>query len=224
MKLNEKILVGLAEKRISKSNNDEIELALNFLKSYLEGRKIFRNADGTYDCNGSLTIRKNDPLLKKDKSGFVIPFNKIKNSFICEELELIGLVNCPQIVGKDFRCNNNNLTSLENGPKEVGEYYDCSFNKLVSLTGAPKVIPYIFNCDFNELTNLKGGPQKVNDFYLDDNKLTSLDGIPKEIEGNLIIARNPIVKKLGKTKEEVKNKIIKKYGIKLNYVGISPDD
>ena len=222
--MNEKILVGLAEKRISKSNNDEIELALTFLRKYLESRKIFRNADGTYDCNGSITIRANDPLLKKDKSGFIIPFNKIKSSFICEELGLTGLVNCPQIVGKDFRCNNNNLTSLENGPKEVGEYYDCSFNKLVSLKGAPKVIPYIFSCGFNELTNLKGGPQKVRDFYLMGNKLTSLDGIPEEIEGNLIIWKNPIVKKLGKTKEEAKNKIIKKYGIKLNSIGINRND
>lgn len=220
MKLNEKILIGLVEKRISKSNNDEIELALDFLKKYLEGRKIFRNADGTYDCNGSLTIRKNDPLLKKDKSGFVIPFNKIKNSFICEELELTGLVNCPQIVGKNFNCSRNNLTSLENGPKEVGEYYDCSFNKLVSLKGSPKIIPYIFNCNFNELTNLKDGPQKVYDFYISGNKLTSLDGIPKEIEHNLIIDRNPIAKKLGKTNEEAKNKIIKKYNIKASYIGI----
>ena len=32
MKLNEKILVGLAEKQISKFNNDEIELALIFFK------------------------------------------------------------------------------------------------------------------------------------------------------------------------------------------------
>lgn len=219
MKLNEKILVGLIEKRISKSNNDEIELALDFLKKYLESRKIFRNADGTYDCNGSITIRANDPLLKKDKTGFVIPFNKIKGSFNCDHIDLIGLVNCPQIIGKDFHCQYNRLTSLEGGPKEVGGYYDCSANYLESLKGSPKIIPHIFDCGYNNLTNLMGAPKKIHDFYLMSNNLTSLDGIPKECKF-LSLWNNPITKKLGKTDQEAKTKIIKKYNVNIESVAL----
>lgn len=220
MKLNEKILAGLVEKRISKSNNDEIELALDFLRKYLEKRKIFRNADGTYDCNGSLTIRANDPLLKKDKSGFIIPFNKIKGSFKCDHIDLTGLANCPQIIDKDFYCQYNELTSLEGGPKEVSGYYDCSANELVSLKGSPEIIPYIFDCGYNKLINLIGGPKRVRDFYLMQNKLTSLDGIPEDCEF-LDLAGNPITKKLGKTDEEAKNKIIKKYNVDIKAVGLT---
>lgn len=70
------------------------------------------------------------------------------------------------------------------------------------------------------MTNLKGGPKRARDFYLMGNKLTSLDGIPEDCEF-LDLARNPIVKKLGKTDEEAKNTIIKKYNVDIKSVALT---
>ncbi len=63
----------------------------------------------------------------------------------------------------------------------VNGNFDCSLNKLKSLVGSPRVVTGNFNCVVNDITTLEGGPEQVNGklFSCDNNKLTSLEYLPK---------------------------------------------
>jgi hypothetical protein len=53
------------------------------------------------------------------------------------------------------------------------------------------VVSSYFNCSWNKLTTLEGAPKEVGvDFYCGDNKLTTLEGAPKEVGGDFRCSYN----------------------------------
>ena len=78
-----------------------------------------------------------------------------------------SLKNAPSFVKGNFICDDNLLglgSGLKYGPEEVQGNYNCSGNKLVSLDGIATLI----------------GPRLT----MDDNRLTSLNGLPSSILNN----------------------------------------
>jgi hypothetical protein len=75
--------------------------------------------------------------------------------------------------------------------------YECG---LTTLKGFPKIVDYYFTCGSNKLTTLKYGPEKVffdrsgliegHGYAANNNKLTSLEGLPKSINGTLWVHGN----------------------------------
>jgi hypothetical protein len=75
--------------------------------------------------------------------------------------------------------------------------YECG---LTTLKGFPKIVDYYFTCSGNKLTTLKYGPEKVffdrsgllegYGYAANNNKLTSLEGLPEYINGSLWIHCN----------------------------------
>ncbi len=135
------------------------------------------------------------------------------NGFQCDKNNLTSLDGLPDI-REFFSCDHNKLTSLEGGPKNVDGFYTCSHNNLKTLKGAPVTVGGVFMCSKNtDLISLEGGPQIVNfnydcntcnleslkgapshvggSFNCKVNKITSLEGIPKVVNGDFLISYNP---------------------------------
>jgi hypothetical protein len=69
-----------------------------------------------------------------------------------------------------------------------------------------KIVKGDFACNDNKLTSLEGAPKEVKgDFACNDNKLTSLEGAPKEVGGNFYCSYNK------KSVEELKKTISRSY-------------
>ena len=102
---------------------------------------------------------------------------------------LTSLEGAPKKV-KNFKCNSNEkMTSLKGAPKTVSGYFDCcDCPSLTSLEGLPEKIGTFFACcRCTSLTSLEGAPEEVNDFYCYGCGLTTLEGLPKLIKGDLYI-------------------------------------
>jgi hypothetical protein len=84
-----------------------------------------------------------------------------------------------------FRCP---ITTLRGCPEYVGDYFGCPLTKVTSLKYGPKEV-------FCNKNNRNLG------YAANDAKLISLEGLPKKIDGNLWIYRNPKVF----TIEEIRN-------------------
>lgn len=136
----------------------------------LSDRDISINPDMTVDVYDTTVInrpfRVND-LVKEGR--LTIKFGTIHGSFIINRSGLTTLEGCPHTVDGNFWCRENFLTTLESGPTYVGYTYDCRSNLL---------------------RNLKGAPEKINYFDVSKNKLTSFEGIPKEVTGFLNVTDN----------------------------------
>ncbi len=147
------------------------------IKSFAQWTKIknqYKN-DDTFVIEGSVNFTTNDsiPNILED-----LRIDEVGEDFFIGGHRITSLKGCPNRIGDEFSCSNNNLTILEHGPDDVNSYL-CYFNKLTSLEGAPKHIPEKFDCSNNELTTLKGGPEIVGDQYICVyNKLVSLEGCP----------------------------------------------
>ena len=82
------------------------------------------------------------------------------------------------------------LTELFNlSDVEVSGLFDCSDNSLTSLKGSPHTVGGDFDCSNNKLANFIGAPQTVNGIFVcyNNNKLTSIEGLPKTINSHLIL-------------------------------------
>lgn len=84
-------------------------------------------------------------------------------------------------VSGNFIIANNNLYSLMGVPKEVGVMFDCAYNNLTDLSDGPEIAEDYY-CNNNHLTSLKGAPKKVIRFDCSKNELTNLEGGPEEAE------------------------------------------
>lgn len=114
-----------------------------------------------YDYNGSLEFKREDLVNGK----IPVKFTKVNGNFVCKNIGLKTLENCPEIVGGEFDCSNNELTNLVGGPNEVGWNYRCSNNKLESIKGVAYSIGAanngsLFNCSNNPLQSLETGRQQ----------------------------------------------------------------
>jgi hypothetical protein len=83
----------------------------------------------------------------------------------------------------------------ENKNKHVGHNnvaicHDKSLHELPP--DLPTEVTGYFSCANNALTTMKNCPLKVESLYCNDNRLTSLEYIPKIINGNLSVAGNAI--------------------------------
>ena len=59
-----------------------------------------------------------------------------------------------------------------------------------------------FKCPYNKITSLQGSPKEVKgDFYCAFNKLANLDGCPKEVKGNFFCNDNKLTSLEGSPKE-----------------------
>lgn len=104
----------------------------------------------------------------------------------CQDLRLESLEGASKRIANVFRCNNNpSLTSLEHCPiptKPKGYIFNCSNCDLTSLRYAPRVV-LLIDCGDNPLTSLEGIPSRINgNLYCSGTWLTSLKGIHHQIK------------------------------------------
>lgn len=163
------------------------------------------NPDGTVDLVGGVSIRI--PTLNK----IDFKFGRIDGSFSLSGTSIKNLEGFPNYVGGDCAITDSEkltsleggpefveagfyihgcsaLTSLEGGPKYVGSIYHCGTTpRLTSLVGAPETISGMFHCPESAITDLVGLPQRLDGslHILRNLELTSLEGIPKFVNGNI---------------------------------------
>lgn len=92
------------------------------------------------------------------------------------------------------------LTSLKNinyTLNHIRGHFDCSDNYLRNLTNCPKIVDYVFDCSNNYLRNLIGAPARVETFKCYKNKLTSLEGCSKIINGCFLCYENNLTNLIG---------------------------
>lgn len=104
-------------------------------------------------------------------------------------------------VNGDVDISDKSLSSIPVQFGMVKGYFSCAQNQLTSLLGAPKVANDFF-CDNNQLTSLKYFPEKVVDnITCSFNQITSLNYLPKKIKGNLDCGYNPNLTSLNHASE-----------------------
>jgi len=79
--------------------------------------------------------------------------------------------------------NIENYTINPDGSIDVDRFINFYDKKLVNIPLKFNKVNGWFDCSFNKLTSLEGTPKEVNDFYCRYNKLTSFKGAPKIIRG-----------------------------------------
>ena len=198
----------------------EIEIIEKFLSNHNISNYTIRN-DGKVDIDGNVNLEFYHLL------ELPIEFGNVTGNFWCSNNNLKSLDGSPDIVDGDFYCVAcHDLKSLEGGPKIVkGNYTITSCHGLKSLKGCPEEIGGKFkieNC--SSLPSLNYGPKSVGGSYDCYHCLavTNIDGLAKQINGELLIREIPKLKKYlkifntkGITRVELTNKklqaIINKY-------------
>ena len=92
-----------------------------------------QNADGTWDCEGSVDLQGLNLKV------LFVKFGVVKGNFYCFDNSLQTLEGSPKEVGGGFYCYNNKLQTLKGSPKEVDGNFYCNHNKLQTLEGIGKV-------------------------------------------------------------------------------------
>jgi len=104
-------------------------------------------------------------------------------------LENLEDFNFSEVTG-DFDVSSNNLKSLKGGPENVNGDFNCSSNLLESLEFSPKSAGSFYASN-NFIFSLKGIPVNSYEYILAGNNIESLDPLPSEIPGSLILVENP---------------------------------
>jgi hypothetical protein len=151
-----------------------------------------------FDYNGSLEFKREDLVNGK----IPVKFTKVNGNFVCKNVGLTTLENCPEIIGGEFDCSNNELTNLVGGPNEVGWNYRCSNNKLESIKGVAFTIgasrnDSLFNCSNNPLQSLETGRQQEVTIFgrgmlCTDTTLKSFAGTALDIKGTMDVRSNDL--------------------------------
>jgi len=118
-----------------------------WMDEFLKRKDIKKNADGSYDVDGDVTLM----ALVGDLGLGELPisFGKVTGSFECSHNYMSTLKGCPKEVGMDFRCQFNYLTSLKGCPKTIKGVFDCSYNSLDDLKNGPTYVGKSFWCANN---------------------------------------------------------------------------
>jgi hypothetical protein len=181
MIINDKNFFNKVKKIIVKDNKrveTNIKKGLN-AEGYWEGNLGDNQNTSSYRLN---------PLFLPDLKDI-----KIDGNVNFCSLRLLSLEGSPQIVKGNFDCFGNNLQDLKGAPIRVEGDFNCNNMNLKSLKGSPKFVSGKFSCSNNELTSLIGITQDLGTrpvVYADGNKLTSLKGLPMNIEFNTIYVNN----------------------------------
>ena len=128
--------------------------------------------------------------------------------------KMTSLEGSPKKVKGNFSCTNNFIKNLKGGPEIVTGFYKCGNNdKLETLEGAPSKVSF-FSADYcPKLTNLKFFPEQLEnsdnskDSFFENSfiacNLMSLEGLPKKLNGGLIIRRNKNLTSLSGCSNEI---------------------
>lgn len=128
----------------------------------------FGKVRGTFNvCNNELTTLEGSP-------------REVMGNFFASHNQLADLKGAPAYVRQTFDCAYNNLTSLADLNSEIGWGLACSGNKLTSLQ-SPAALDraWLLYCADNMLTDLKGCPAKLAELDCSNNRIASMDDIPK---------------------------------------------
>ena len=163
-----------------------------FLDKYTKGTWSLNPTTGEVDVDGDF-----DCSVSRLQSFGGIKFGEVSGSFKCTRNLITSLEGCPHTVGADFECSANPITSLEGGPKTVGGTFSCQNSpSLTSVSGAPETVGRSFLCLLNSIESLEGLPKNMSvggtDFDCSYNKLTSLVGAPKIIDGDFRCTGNDL--------------------------------
>ena len=139
---------------------------------------------------------KEIPEILKDvhiKGALYIPYNKLKN-----------LNNSPAKIDSIFNCSANKIRNFVGGPKEIGQLQAIMCG-LTSLEGFPKIVTsnnrYVtgrIDISHNNLTSLVGLPENVNgNLMIGSNPLKSLQGCSKSVNGDFESFNTQITSMIG---------------------------
>lgn len=139
---------------------------------------------------------KEIPEILKDvhiKGALYIPYNKLKN-----------LNNSPAKIDSIFNCSANKIRNFVGGPKEIGQLQAIMCG-LTSLEGFPKIVTsnnrYVtgrIDISHNNLTSLVGLPENVNgNLMIGSNPLKSLQGCSKSVNGDFEAFNTQITSMIG---------------------------
>ena len=148
-----------------------------FLNGCTKGSWTLNPATGLVDVDGTFDCSAQD---LKDFKG--IRFGKVSGDFTCNNNPLTSLAGSPQEVGGRFICNNTLIENLEGLPQKVGSgIYSLTHNKLTSLKGLPDKAKAVL-CRNNRLTSLEGSPREIEfNFQCQSNYLKNLIGAPQKV-------------------------------------------
>ncbi|VVD69356.1 E3 ubiquitin-protein ligase SspH2 [Pandoraea morbifera] len=128
----------------------------------------FGKVRGTFNVsNNSLTTLEGSP-------------REVTGNFFASHNQLVDLKGAPAYVRQTFDCAYNNLTTLADLNTEIGWGLACTGNKLTSLQSPANLDrAWLLYCAGNMLTDLKGCPPRLAELDCSNNRIASMDDIPK---------------------------------------------
>jgi len=100
---------------------------------------------------------------------------RVKGNFHCTDCGIRSLKGCPEIIDGYFSCSRNCLTSLEYGPRVTQKDYYATNNHLISLKGCPDRVGD-FRIEMNPLSSIEFLPKTVRCFTLDSKQYELFSG------------------------------------------------
>ena len=105
--------------------------------------------------------------------------------------QLTSLYGSPRRVEGMFSVNGNPLIDLTGAPEYTEDFHCPSCKDLKTLTGAPRDVTDLHCHDCPQLINFIGGPAVIRkDVHAYGCKITSMEGLPEEIGGDLLLNNN----------------------------------
>ena len=154
------------------------------LKEVLDNVRKTKRADGTWLVNDELEISFIDDLVSlKD-----LNVSRVSKSLICTSIGITSFEGFPKEIGRNLSIAYTNIKSMNGCPKRIGGAIYLKYNhELTSLEGLPKKLDHSFICYGNKtLTSLKGCPERIRGYFTCvRNNITSLEGFPKFVGGNI---------------------------------------
>jgi hypothetical protein len=105
--------------------------------------------------------------------------------------ELTTLAGLPRIVNGAVIVNKNPIEDLLGAPEKTEDFHCCSCAEMTSLTGGPKECTD-FHCHNSGITNFIGCPKVKKDLHAYMCKVSSMQGLPDEIPGDLLLNGNQL--------------------------------
>lgn len=128
----------------------------------------------------------------------------VTDIYKCNHNKLTSLDGIAKFIGHETKysmtlfCGYNKITSLVGHGFEPNEFYDfrVEHNNLTSLNGSPKIVEATYDCSSNPITSFIGGPREIRRHLMANDlpKLTSLDGLPYRVRGNVYLSKNDMMR------------------------------
>ena len=165
-------------------NKIRIWLKENYIKNFTIENDLTVNVAGDVDFNFSYGGNYSGNL--------PVQFGHVKGDFCCAELGLTTLKGSPHTVEGLFSCGSNPLSTLEYAPKIVKGKFIVMYTNITTLEYCPMPGEDLL-CNDNKLVSLIGAPKEINgEFNCADNRLRSLKYGPKKVLGSYKCGANRI--------------------------------